>query len=108
MNREHKIRKDYLKKVIIKHTHAMVRLFASSAAKLSCRQVQAVITEIIAHTVCQVSIWTMSPETVRQTAEVLWRQSVYGSEKTANGRSFIGAGYVERSTQTASPLMITL
>lgn len=68
----------------------MIRLFASSAAKLSCRQVQAAITEIIAHTACQVSIWTMSPETVRQTAEVLWRQSVYGSGKTANGRSFIG------------------
>lgn len=27
--------------------------------------------------------------------------------KKANGRSFIGAGYVERSTQTVSPLMIT-
>ena len=85
----------------------MIRLFASSAAKLSCRQVQAAITEIIAHTAYQVSIWTMSPETVRQTAEVLWRQSVYGSGKTANGRSFIGAGYVGRSAQTASLPMIT-
>ena len=54
MNREHK--KKHLKKVIIKHTHAMIHLYVNTAARLSYRQVQAAITEIIVLTACQVSI----------------------------------------------------
>ena len=75
-----------MKKDTIKHMGATIVLPVKYAAGSSYLPVQGATTVIIAQTVFAVCIWTLNPETGRQTAAELWTLWAYGSGKMENGQ----------------------